>query len=54
MLRYGFIAAGNIIRSMHRGAEMNEDTIQQKSVSTTSTKKFVKTMLQEVTKHLTA
>ena len=25
MLRYGFIAAGNIIRSMHRGAEMNED-----------------------------
>lgn len=25
MLRYGFIAAGNIIRCMHRGAEMNED-----------------------------
>ena len=38
MLRYGFIAAGNIIRSMHRGAEMNEDY----------------NMLQEVTKHLTA
>ena len=25
MLRYGFIAAGNIIRAMHRGAEMNKD-----------------------------
>ncbi len=25
MLRYGFIAAGNIIRSMHRGAELNAD-----------------------------
>ncbi len=25
MLRYGFIAAGNIIRAMHRGAEMNAD-----------------------------
>lgn len=25
MLRYGFIAAGNIIRSMHRGAEMKAD-----------------------------
>ncbi len=25
MLRYGFIAAGNIIRCMHRGAEMNDD-----------------------------
>lgn len=24
MLRYGFIAAGNIIRAMHRGAELNE------------------------------
>ena len=25
MLRYGFIAAGNIIRPMHRGAEMSDD-----------------------------
>ncbi|POP32959.1 pyrroline-5-carboxylate reductase [Lactonifactor longoviformis] len=25
MLRYGFIAAGNIIRAMHTGAELNED-----------------------------
>lgn len=25
MLRYGFIAAGNIIRAMHRGAELHED-----------------------------
>lgn len=25
MLRYGFIAAGNIIRAMHRGAELNKD-----------------------------
>lgn len=25
MLRYGFIAAGNIIRAMHRGAEKNAD-----------------------------
>lgn len=25
MLRYGFIAAGNIIRAMHRGAEKNKD-----------------------------
>lgn len=25
MLRYGFIAAGNIIRAMHRGAELKED-----------------------------
>ena len=25
MLRYGFIAAGNIISCMHKGAEMNAD-----------------------------
>ncbi|MFR8545511.1 MAG: pyrroline-5-carboxylate reductase family protein, partial [[Clostridium] scindens] len=25
MLRYGFIAAGNIIRAMHRGAELNAE-----------------------------
>lgn len=25
MLRYGFIAAGNIIQSLHRGAELNEN-----------------------------
>ncbi len=25
MLHYGFIAAGNIIRAMHRGAELNKD-----------------------------
>ena len=52
MLRYGFIAAGNIIRAMHRGAEMNKITILLKSVSTILTRKFVRIMQQEDMLHL--
>lgn len=54
MLRYGFIAAGNIIRAMHRGAELKEGMTLQKLVFTILTKMYVKIMLSKVMQHLIA
>ena len=54
MLRYGFIAAGNIIRAMHRGAELNaEYKTSEIGIFLISMKRYAKTTRPEAMQHLT-